>query len=206
MLAYFFDQKKLSFVASQNSAGVVPRPTGDSGFIYVVDSNMSGEKLGKFIYKDYQLITTIEEDLVVKENLVINYVHSGLDDVGEFENRLRIYLPFGVKIKKVLWADNDITRNLEIFSDYGRSAMSIFLTLPAASDASLSIDYELPRKLILEDGKLLYRLNLIKQPGSTHDNFNWKIIYPSGYISNLGDSQNFIFNSDQQFELILNAQ
>ncbi len=187
MLVYLDDPKLFSFIVSQNWAGAFPRPAdqgaGITDFLSVVEANLGANKTNFYLDRNYDLLTTIGKEGEVNHRLKINYINRSPSDVwpaGKYKNRLRIYLPFGSSISRVLWGETDITKQATSFADYGRIGYSLLVELEPKEQKALIIDYALASKLKLEQSTI-YRLDVIKQAGTPKDPFVWKVAYPINY-------------------------
>lgn len=187
LLVYLDDPKLFSFIVSQNWAGAFPRPAEQEGgvvdFLSVVEANLGANKTNFYLDRNYNLSTVIGKEGEISHRLKINYTNRSPSDVwpaGKYKNRLRIYLPFGSSVSRILWGETDITKQATGFADYGRTGYSLLVELGPKEQKALIIDYSHPNKLKLED-RTVYRLDMIKQAGTLRDPFEWKVSYPINY-------------------------
>lgn len=186
---YLNDPKLFSYVVSQNWQASLPRvadPTEGqtSDLLVPVEANVGANKANFYIDRKYNLETVIGKEGDIRHRLKITYTNRSPADTfpaGSYKNRMRIYLPFGTRLFRVLWGDVDITKNVTTFADYGRSAISFLTELPAKESKDLIVDYTFPTALSFKDGKALYQLDIIKQAGTLKDSFAWKLSYPINY-------------------------
>ncbi|MBI2329768.1 hypothetical protein HYU94_00020 [Candidatus Daviesbacteria bacterium] len=120
------------------------------------------------------------KDGEVKHRLRVNYTNRS-PATDKYKSRLRLYLPFGTKLTRVLWGAGDMTKEVTSFVDYGRSGYSWMLEINPKEQKTLVLDYAVPIKLQFDDGKAKYRLDIIKQAGTLKDPFDWTIAYPINY-------------------------
>ncbi len=184
---YLNDTKLFSYLASQHWIHDLPRQsTQNQGrdFLSVVEANLGANKVNYYLDRNYNLETVVGKEGEIQHRLRINYTNrspSGAFPGGKYKNRMRIYLPFGSKISRVLWGESDITKDITSFVDYGRSGYSMLLELLPKEQRTLVLDYSVPIKLEFKDGKTNYRLDIIKQAGTLKDPFAWTITYPISY-------------------------
>ncbi|MEK7616541.1 MAG: DUF4012 domain-containing protein [Patescibacteria group bacterium] len=189
-VSIFLDDPKLfSYLISQGWNGVLPRAKeAESGefqdFLAPVEANMGANKANYYLDRSYNLETVIGKDGEVKHHLKINYTNkspSYTHPAGKYKNRLRIYFPLGTKLTKVLWGEANITKDAYAYVDSGKSVYSFVLELAPKQQKAFILDYEVPGKFEFKEGKVVYRLDAIKQAGTLSDPLNWKITYPINY-------------------------
>lgn len=188
-MSIFLDDPKLfSYLVAQNWAGVLPREIQQDGvfddFIAPVEANLGANKANYYLDRSYNLETIIGKEGEVKHRLRITYINNSPSDTwpaGKYKNRLRVYLPFGSKLTRVLWGERDITKETSAFVDYGRSAFSMLLEVDPKQQKILVLDYEVPSKLQFEQDRATYKLNVVKQAGTLQDPFIWRLTYPLNY-------------------------
>ncbi len=189
-MSIFLDDPKLfSYLISQNWAGVLPRQSsGESekfeDFLAPVEANLGANKSNYYLDRSYNLETVIGKEGDVKHRLKINYVNKSPSNTwpaGVYKNRMRIYLPFGAKLTRVLWGETNITKDVSAFVDYGRSGFSMLLQLEARETKALIIDYEVLGNINFTKEIGVYKLNVVKQAGTLQDPFVWRLTYPLNY-------------------------
>lgn len=189
---YLNDTKLFSYLAAQNWIHDLPRQSSqkqsqvgpERDFLSLVEANLGANKVNYYLDKNYNLETVIGKEGEIQHRLRINYTNrspSGAFPGGKYKNRMRVYLPFGAKVTRVLWGESDITKDATGFVDYGRSGYSVLLELAPKEQKTFVMDYSLPSKLEFKDGKASYRLDIIKQSGTLKDPFIWTVTYPISY-------------------------
>lgn len=189
MSMYLDDPKLFSYVVSQNWAGEMPRqPAPTPGilqdFLATVEANLGANKANFYLDRKYNLESVIGKEGEVNHRLRIAYTNRSPSETfpaGKYKDRFRIYLPFGAKLNRALWAETDITKNVVSFVDYGRTGYSVLLELAPKEQKTLVLDYQLSQKLEFGGGVAKYRLDVLKQAGIQKDPFFWKISYPINY-------------------------
>lgn len=189
MSVYLDNPKLFSYLVSQNWASVLPRGGAEDGdqvldFLAPVEANLGANKANYYLDRSYNLETVIGKEGDITHRLRISYTNrspSNTFPAGKYKNRMRVYLPFGTKLARVLWGESDITNDLTSYADYGRSVYSFLLELLPKEQKVLVLDYQIPKILKFVDNKAAYKLDVIKQAGILKDPFIWKISYPISY-------------------------
>lgn len=189
MSIYLDDPKLFSYLVSQGWTNTFPRPGKETGgavqdFLAPVEANLGANKANYYLDRSYNLETVVGKEGEIKHRLRINYTNKSPSDTfpaGQYKNRMRVYLPFGSKMTRLLWGEADITKDVESFVDYGRSGYSFLISLAPKEAKSLVFDFEIPTRLEFKDGKAVYRLDIIKQAGTLKDPFEWNLTYPLSY-------------------------
>lgn len=204
LMIYLDNPKLFSYLASQNWTGTMPRAQEDregsiNDFLSVVEANLGANKVNYYIERGYDLETVIGKEGEIKHRLKISYTNRSPSDTwpaGKYKNRMRIYLPFGAKVNRVLWGETNITNQLSTFVDYGRTGYSVLLELQPRESKNLIVDYELGGKIQFKDREADYRLDIIKQAGTLNDPLEWRLTYPINY--RLKSSQDSVIGSQEQ--------
>lgn len=183
---YLAAPELFSYVASENWGGVLPRGKEDvegeiMDFLATVESNMGANKANFYLERRYRLETQLTKEGQLTHRLKINYKNNSPSEVfpaGKYKNRFRVYLPLGAKLNKAIFGESEITVSFKPFSDYGRTGYSAYLELFPKEQKTLVLEYSLRDILKFKDGRLKYRLDVIKQAGTEKDLFDWSLIYP----------------------------
>lgn len=189
LMVYLADQKLFSYMVSQNWAGTLPRATEEvdgqvNDFLAIFEANLGANKANYYVDRDYELQTVIGKEGEVDHRLKVSYTNRSPSNVwpaGKYKDRMRIYLPFGATLTKVVWGEQDITKSVTAFADYGRTGYSMLLELQPKESKGLIFTYRLPKNVKFKGADLLYQLDIIKQPGTLEDPFEWKLAYPINY-------------------------
>ena len=218
-LSVYLDEPTLfSFLISQNWASVLPRPGNEKStevvdFLAPVEANLGATKANYYLDRSYNLETVIGKEGQVGHRLRISYTNRSPSEVfpaGKYKNRMRIYLPIGTKINKVLWGEKDITRDATNFADYGRLGLSVLLELEPKQQKIFVLEYQIPQELKFVGNTAKYRLDVIKQAGTNKDPFIWKVAFPlnmrlsSNQTQKIGPQEQTIqtdLSQDRSFEL-----
>lgn len=186
LMLYISDPRTLSFAASENWIGLIPRPGNDStgtltDFLYVNEANMSDNQANYYLERAKQLETTIGDGGEISHKLMIHYKNTSPNNnfpAGSYKDRIRVYLPVGSKLSKATFKEQDVTPDFTTYSDYGRAVYSALLELFPGETATLTLEYSLPQPLSFKDNTADYQLNVLKQPGTAEDSFDWKLTTP----------------------------
>lgn len=189
MMIYLADPELFSYVVSQNWAGILPRQKesveGETNdFLAVVDANLGANKSNYYLERSYKLETTLDKEGEINHHLTVNYKNNSPSDVfpgGRYKNRLRIYLPAGANMKKVIFGEESIIDKLTTFSDYGRNGYSLLIEVLPKETKILSFEYQLEDTLSFQDSKAIYNLDVFKQAGTDRDSFEWVMSYPINF-------------------------
>ncbi|MBI3485578.1 DUF4012 domain-containing protein [Candidatus Daviesbacteria bacterium] len=185
-LIYLSDPQVFSYIASQNWSGILPRqaasiPGETNDFLFPVEANLGANKANFYLDRSYKLETEIGKDGEILHHLTINYKNNSPSEVfpgGIYKNRFRIYLPAGTKLTKAMLGTEDITSKVSPFADYNRAGFSMLVEIAPKEQKSLSLNYQLAKALSFKDSQNKYRLDVIKQPGTNQDNFQWNLTFP----------------------------
>lgn len=197
LMVYLDDPKLFSYISSLNFSGALPRPSDQKpgeihDFLSLVEANLGANKANFYLDRKLNLETGIGKEGEVTERLRISYTNRSPSEVwpaGKYKNRMRVYLPFGSKMVRVLWGEEDKTRDVTSFADYGRSGYSFLVELGVKEQKTLVLDWELPNKLTFQNGQALYRLDIIKQAGTLKDSLEWTLTFPINYKIISGDGK-----------------
>ncbi len=218
MMIYFSDPTLFSYVNSQGWTGLLPRQAEEragerNDFLAISEANLGANKVNYYLQREVALETTIGKEGEVGHTLKVHYTNTSQTDVwpgGQYKNRIRIYLAGGSKLVSAKWKGGDITKEVTSFTDYGRTAFSVLLTLPPKEQADLILEYQ--DQKILDTGrdervKLVQQV--IKQSGTMQDKFDYTLNYALNFkpLSGEASGQQVRFSSDlsrdRSFEVVL---
>lgn len=215
---YLDDPKLFSYILSQNWGGLMPRAGGDeqADFLAPVEANLAANKANYYLDRNYKLDSVIGKDGEISHKLRISYTNrspSNTFPAGKYKNRMRVYLPQGTKLNRLLWGEKEITKEVESFVDFGRAGYSFLITLEPKEQKTLVLDYSSPIRLEFKDSKATYKLDVIKQAGTLKDPFVWSVTYPidvklnSSQAQKIGPQEQTIqtdLSTDKSFKLEFN--
>lgn len=189
LLVYLSEPELFSYLASENWSGVLPRGREDQegefhDFLATVESNMGANKANFYLQRKFKLETQIGKEGGVSHRLRINYQNSSPSDAfpaGKYKNRFKIYLPFGAKLTRALFSETDISNSFQPFSDYNRTGYSALLVVEPRQQKTLILEYTLKDPFKFSGGRLNYRLDLIKQAGTSQDPLELNFTFPINF-------------------------
>jgi hypothetical protein len=155
-----------------------------SDFLAVTEANLGANKSNYYLKRTFALETNFDKDGGVKHTLRISYDNTSPSDVfpaGTYKNFFRVYLPLGSKLVKASIGESDVTSLMAPFSDYGRTGYSTFFEVAPREIKNVVLEYTLAEPLNLKTGEVRYRLDVLKQAGTTADPFNWTLNYPINF-------------------------
>lgn len=172
LLVFMADPKLEAYFDNLGWSGVMPK---DGAVLAVSEANMGQNRANLNLTRGVELGVTIDNSGKVSQKLVITY-QNGAD---RYLNRLKIYLPRENKISQVLWGEADLTSKVSTFSDYGLVGYSLLLDLKPNEQKKLMVLFNNAKLLDFKDGQAKYQLKLVKQPGTSDDQFTFKLDYPA---------------------------
>lgn len=189
MMIYLEDPSLFSYLASSNWSGVFPRGSektdGEtSDFLAVVESNMGANKSNYFLQRKLNLQTSFTKEGKTSHQLKITYKNTSPSEIfpaGKYKNRFKIYTPLGTKLIRVTFGETDITSKFTNFSDYGRSGFSTLIEIAPKEQKQLVLDYELADTLNFKESRVLYKMEIFKQPGLMADPLDFILNYPINF-------------------------
>lgn len=189
LVAYLDDPKLFAYLDSLNFSGVLPRQAAfkvgeTDDLLSLVEANLGANKSNFYLDRKLNLETGIGKEGEINHRLRISYTNRSPSEVwpaGKYKNRMRVYLPFGAKVTRVLWGEHDLTKDVKSFSDYGRSGYSFLVELLPKEQKTLVLDWQLANKISFADNQALYRLDIIKQAGTNKDLLEWTLTFPINY-------------------------
>lgn len=177
LLFYFTDPELQQRASAHDWAGELPVVTrGD--MLALVEGNYGGMKSSRYLLRntnyDVYLSDTEDGSLVARAELAIEIEHRG--DAAEpisgyYKGYWRAYAPLG----SVLTSG----RHNTIFDDGLRQVVGRVIEMNPDEQREISLNYDLPDSVV-QDG--VYRLQLVKQPGSAADHIRVTVKAPPGYL------------------------
>ncbi len=185
---YFKDSIKQQVAGVNNWAGEIPSDTvlknlfnTDSfvDYLYINSNSYSGNKSSTSIDEkiDYKIIDNSHfGSNNLKVNLKITRIHSGSYNWPDGKNTtwLRVYVPTKAQFEKALLNEKDISSNIEIGNNSGKTFFGLEQMLEPGEAEVLEFEYFLPKTSS-------YSLLVQKQPGKNNTtltvNFEGEILY-----------------------------
>lgn len=217
ILIYVSDPTLFTYLSSEGWTGILPRQAHEVkgtkfGFLALSEMDITEPKESKKISRQISLESTLTNDLVLVHKLIIKYtaqsIFSKAQNAHKF--RLKLYFPSGTKLIRAVWGNNDVTPLFKSFSDYGRAGYTSVLEIQPGQQKELQLNYEDVNGF--SGNQIKIRQDVIKQPGTDEDEFEYRLNYPpslkmlSGPAG--GDGQvSFTtkLSKDLSFEVLLEA-
>lgn len=190
ILIYFNDPQLEKVMTTLSWSGEVVSVGLREDYLYVVESNLGGNKSSASIVREMKLLTQVKADQTIDDNLTIRYTHTGSSIYPDGVNRnyVRVYLPMGSHITETLGQDADT--QVDINSADNKTVVGFWLTINPNETKEIKITYTLPFKLNFDNASAEYVLHVQKQPGANRTTL-------SHYIE-VGDNMDLAVNSGSE--------
>jgi hypothetical protein len=174
LLQRLVDKDVMLYLTDSQLEGVI-RTAGFSGeiweageaddYLYVVESNLGGNKSSEFLTREFAHQATISGNGAVADSLKLTYRHDGTGEFpdGTNKNYVRVYLPAGTRVTKMIGYDQGTQIDTSV-SD-GKTVIGFWLTTKPKESSTVELEYILPFRLDLSDNQPQYRLLAQKQSG-----------------------------------------
>lgn len=188
ILLQFSNTELESVITTLGWGGTITESLTNTDYLYVIESNLGGNKSSSSIVREINHTVLIDSDGVLIDNLRIDYSHQGTDIFpdGINKNYIRVYLPLGSKIDKILGYDENT--EIDIDTVNGKTMIGFWVTTNPGESSQIELKYLLPFKLDFINNQSSYNLIVQKQPGLSKTTFN-SVIEVVGNIS-LSDDEN----------------
>jgi len=193
ILLQFSNLELESVIITLGWGGTIVETAPNTDYLYVVESNLGGNKSSSSLVREIKHTVLINSDGKLTDNLTLNYAHQGTNVFpdGINKNYIRVYLPLGSKIDKILGYDEDT--EIDIDTVNGKTMVGFWVTTNPGESSQINIKYLLPFKLDFINNQSGYNLIVQKQPGLSKTTFS-SVIEVFGEIS-LSDDENIKNNS-----------
>lgn len=210
ILVYLSDPVFFSYLNSLGWSGTFPRKTAEKvgerdEFLAVFENNLSHNLANQTIQRKYLLESNLNEKGELFHKLTLGYTLG--DSQGNassgYKFKIKVFLASGSKLKKAVFKGVDITSAFESFSDFGRSLYSTRLELKDKESADLILEYQDLKAVEFTEGQIKVRLNVVKQPGTNKDSFDWRFKHPNNIKSSIDNDFVTDLSQDRSFEINL---
>ncbi|PIU68602.1 hypothetical protein COS81_03435 [candidate division WWE3 bacterium CG06_land_8_20_14_3_00_42_16] len=202
LLLYFKEPVLEDLVLEQNWGGKVQETAGD--FLWVVDSNVGGNKADYFVDRQVQYTVEVGRDGELTAQVLINYQHRGESEAwpgGTYKDYLRVYTPLGSKLATAEnFIDGPATEE-----DLGYTVFAGYLEVSPTTTQIVSLAYSLPDKLVLGKDNLTYSFMGQKQAGARDEAFQFAMSWPQYLTLQSADPQGEILSQTYKFQTLLNS-
>jgi hypothetical protein len=176
ILLYFQDAELQKRAEEKGWTGKLPF-SASSDFLVVNEGNYGGMKSSRYLVRDINYdveFQETDEGLEPIANLKVRVAHRG--DVAEpisgyYKGYWRIYAPLGAELLS--------GRVENVAGDAYRQVWSQVIEMNPGEEREISLSYKLPA-FVLKDN--VYKLALVKQPGSSADHYRVTVKLPQGYL------------------------
>jgi len=174
VLVYLLNNDLQSYFADHNWSGAVKQTDGD--FLMVIDSNLAALKTDVVMKKSINYNVGVDDNGNLISTASISLQHNGKytkDLISMYRDYIRVYVPQGVKIKKISVVEDKSIKNLQMIKDVdvgeelGKEYVGTFLTVEQGKTKTLVIEYQLPENLQNQYQNGVYKLFVQKQPGTS---------------------------------------
>jgi hypothetical protein len=176
ILLYFNNNDLENIVLKNNWGGAVPGPAEledkigsnyQNDYLYINRSNWGTNKSSLSIKQEVELKLTKNNSGQISNELIIVRTHVGENKWPDGENieYIRIFVPKGSILKSVTENRKDITADVAVNSEAGKTTFEFWDLTEVASSNIIKIDYQIPYSE--HSG---YGLYVQKQPGTIGDN------------------------------------
>lgn len=178
ILLHFRDSKLQSRADEKAWDGALPSAS-NSDLLAINEGNYGGMKSSRYITRDTLYDVDFSEDpeegLVATANLKVQLAHRG--DTAEpisgyYKSYWRIFTPLGTR--KTFGKVN------QAFDDGSRQVWGKVINMNPGEEREIGLKYALPATVVRDN---VYRLKLVKQPGSAADHVRVVVKLPQGFVS-----------------------
>lgn len=203
-------------------AGSFPQQTKDqpgqrNNIVGLSENNLLGNQANLKIHRQISLKSDLSTDGQVSHQLAIAFANQNQAEAtttGNYNFRLNLYLSSATKLMSAAWGSQDVTKQMEALTDYGRAGYSVVLSLPENSSQTLTVTYQDYQPVSLNGGNLTYSQQFIKQPGTSGDEVtyqlsfptNWRVVSAFGFTDNQKLQDKSSFTTDKTYQVLFGQQ
>ncbi len=224
VLFWFTDPQLQVLAANLGWGGVVPQrsscennPACFLDYAYLVDANLSVNKVNYFVKRNMIRELSINEAGVVKETMTVSYQNTSVNDTGgggNYRNFARLYIP-GDSVLTSITIDGQIIHTkpaqkktpvqppyTETEPSIGAlSGVGIAFDVTTGAERRLVISYERKKPLVFAGGKSNLTVYTQRQPGTINTSFQATVSYPIFWTGQAGFAAKQVFLAKaSQFE------
>ncbi|MBN2585284.1 DUF4012 domain-containing protein [Patescibacteria group bacterium] len=208
VMLYLTDSQLEGVLHTAGFSGEIWETGPADDYLYVVESNLGGNKSSESLTREFALSTTISNNGAVVDSLQLTYQHNGSNKFpdGTNKNYIRIYLPAGTRVTKLAGYNQDTQIDTSV-SD-GKTVVGFWLTTEPGDSSTVELDYVLPFRLDVSANQPQYRLLVQKQPGLADTNFISRVNLSDELSFQTQGSDRYItwFSGDFEQDLVLTKQ
>ena len=183
-------------------------------YLMVVEANVGVNKANYFVKRELTHQVNVAADGEINEVLSIYYRNDSPSDSfpgGRYKNYLRVLVPAGTKLGKVLINQQILEEEkIEVEQLVGRTAFGFLVEVPIQEDKMITVFYQLAKKLSLMETSQ-YLLFLQKQSGIEDKAFNLWLNLPQDIVLSAAQpeatagTEGYLFNFEFNQDLVLEA-
>jgi len=190
-----------AFLKERNWDGSLRETNGD--YLYIVNANLGGTKANFYVKNKYSYtVDSITRDGLLRASLAMEFKHTGESSAwpgGPYTDYVRVLTQDGSKLTgaKFIYADNtslDITDRIGVAKEGKYTSFETTFKLEPKQYLTLVLSYDLPPALSITKDMKTYSLLWQKQPGTTDDEYVFRLNTPFG-MSIVERSSNLIQNA-----------
>jgi len=181
-------------------------------YFYLVEANLGANKANCCIERKVEHEVNFSKRGMVEEKVKINFKNTGKYKEGippffwggTYNNYLRLYFPDAAKVGKVFIEEKEVKPS-EILTERKENlelqGIGFFVQVPAQSQKTVEINYEIPRQNLSQTEKLVYKLTIQKQPGI--ESFPYFLVLKTSKEAKKVDNK---IRKDERISVILGSQ
>jgi hypothetical protein len=208
VMLYLTDSQLENVLHTAGFSGEIWEAGANDDYLYVVESNLGGNKSSESLTREFAHQATISGNGAVTDSLKLTYQHNGTGEFpdGTNKNYIRVYLPAGTRVTKLVGYDKDTQIDTSV-SD-GKTVVGFWLTTKPQASSTIDMEYILPFRVDLSSAKPEYRLLAQKQSGITNTNFISRINLSAELSFAPKSSDRYLtwFSGDLTQDLVLTKQ
>jgi hypothetical protein len=162
-------------------------PVGQAGvkcfedYLFIVEANVGVNKANYFVERTLSEEMKVENDGLIRKSLKIIYQNkspSAHFPAGDYKNYLRVLVPQGSELEKVLVDSQELEKEkIEVANVFEKTSFGFLLNIPVGEKKEIKIHWLLPKKIEPAE-KIRYFYFVQKQSGTKTENFTLRV-FPS---------------------------
>ena len=181
LLVNFADPREQSLVRLSGADGAINRTSSD--YLYVVDTNLSYNKINPYIHERISYHVSVGPDRWLHNQLTIHLATSAPQSIGvhgigpgagalggplDYADFVRIYVPYGSQIT----SQSGWTQPWSPGDAYGRTMFCGYVIVRHNRSLTITVRYDVPPNVFSATNGREYRLVVQRQPGRRLDNLS----------------------------------
>jgi len=154
-------------------------------YLFVVETNVGVNKANYFVERILNEEIKVEKDGRIRKSLKISYQNKSPSPhfpAGDYKNYLRILVPQGSQLEKVLDGFKEVEKEkIDIIRLSNKTSFGFLVNVPVGEKKEVEINWILPEKIEF-GSKFQYLYFVQKQSGMKEEKFNLKILPPQGVV------------------------